>query len=184
MSEDVLFVQGAGEGAYLEDQALADYLESGLGHGYRVHYPRFEGLETVDFPTWKDEIRRVLSGLNDPIVVTHSLGGAALLKFMAEEGFPASVSALFMIATPYKGSDGEWGEDDFAVDAGFATALPRTKPLFLYHSDEDEWVPFEHMARWAEKLEHATIRAFSNRGHSFSSQPFRELIEDIKASTR
>ena len=178
----ILLIQGAGEGAHTEDQALADYLTTALGANYALAYPRFSGLENVDYDAWKAQAKVELETLGgNGIIVAHSLGGSALLKYLSEEAQGLPIRALFLIAAPYKANDGEWGTDDFAMSASFASTLPELQPLFMYHSQDDEWVPFAHLAQWAEKLPFAIVRRFDDRGHSFSALPFVELVEDIRS---
>lgn len=62
----------------------------------------------------------------------------------------------------------------------FTARLPEGLRIFLYHSRDDEVVPFAHLALYAEKLPHATIRAFDNRGHQFQ-QGLSEVVKDIQA---
>lgn len=181
----VLFVQGAGEGAHADDQALATYLTSGLASDYVVRYPEFSGLEDLVYETWKAEMDAELRRFGEPhIMVAHSLGGAAVLKYLAEERRDLDLDGLFLIGTPYKCADGEWGGDDFGLPLGFASSLPSIGQIVLYHSEDDEWVPFAHLARWAEKLPGARSRTFANRGHSFSALPFPELLADIRSPRR
>jgi len=181
MVKQVLFIQGAGEGAYDEDKVLADYLKNGLGAEYNFTYPKFSGLENVDYDAWKTQIGSELEGFgNGGIIVTHSLGGPALLKYLSEESIPLSIGGLFLIAAPYKCTDGEWGTDDFALDVNFGASLPEVQHLALYHSRDDEWVPFSHLTDWAEKLPQAILREFEDRGHSFSGSKFLELVGDIQ----
>ena len=40
--------------------------------------------------------------------------------------------------------------------------------MFLYHSRDDEAVPFAHAALYAEKLPRATVQEFDGRGHQFN----------------
>ncbi|MDR7272646.1 putative alpha/beta hydrolase family esterase [Pelomonas saccharophila] len=181
-NHQILFVQGAGEGAHAEDQALATYLTHAVAPDCTVRYPRFAGLEDVAYEVWKTEIAAELRSFGKPgIVVAHSLGGAAMLKYLSEQRPELSLAGLFLVGTPYKCVDGEWGSDDFAMPVDFASALPRIGAIFLYHSADDEWVPFPHLARWAEKLPAATVRPFTDRGHSFSKLAFPELIADIRS---
>jgi predicted alpha/beta hydrolase family esterase len=107
-----------------------------------------------------------------------------MLKYLTEEGRGLSLAGLFLVGTPYKCVDGEWGSDDFALPVDFAAALPRIGAIFMYHSADDEWVPFSHLAQWASKLPDATQRAFTDRGHSFSAMAFPELIADIRSLRR
>lgn len=184
MGRRILFVQGAGEGAHSEDELLATSLQKALAAQYRVSYPRFSGLEHVVYDTWQQEMATELAASGHPdIVVAHSLGGAAVLKYLSQGRRDWTLSGLFLIATPYKCKDGDWGTDDFALDLDFASNLPRIGAVFLYHSADDEWVPFAHLAQWAGKLPGSTIRQFRDRGHSFAGAEFPELVEDIGSLT-
>ena len=57
--------------------------------------------------------------------------------------------------------------------------LPEGLPVFLYHSRDDEWVPYAHLALYAEKLPQATIHEFDGRGHQFDGD-LSEVARDIK----
>lgn len=181
MTKKILFIQGAGEGAYDEDKVLADYIQSALASEYAFTYPLFPGLENIEYSAWKVQIASELEALgSSDIIVAHSLGGSALLKYLSEESVDISIAGLFLIAAPYKCTDGEWGTDDFALDVNFASSLPRVPKITLYHSQDDEWVPFSHLALWKEKLPYSIVRELDDRGHSFAKREFSELIEDIE----
>lgn len=180
-SRSILFVHGAGDGAHAEDQALATYLKNAVPPDYTLRYPRFAGLENPDYGVWKDEMDAELATFGDPgIVVAHSLGGAAVLKYLAQQRQNLSLAGLFLIGTPYTCANGDWG-DDFAVASDFASGLPRIGAIVMYHSEDDEWVPFSNLARWADKLPGAKLRRFTDRGHAFSASAFPELIDDIRS---
>lgn len=173
----VLFVQGAGEGAYEEDVPLADFVRGVAGD---VAYPRIDGLERIDWSSARKELAAALAGLEDGgRVVAHSLGAAAVLKLLSEGAETPRIAALFLIATPYKGKDGEWGGDDFALDTDFADRLPDCGDIRLYHSADDEFVPLDHVHRYGTKLPQAKVTVLDGYGHQFSSKPFQELAEDF-----
>lgn len=177
----ILIVHGAGDGAHAEDQALATYVRNALAPDCIGSYPQFSGLENPAYGTWKDEMDAELATFGDPgIVVAHSLGGAAMLKYLSQERRNLSLAGLFLIGTPYTCANGDWG-GDFALAADFASRLPKIGAIVMYHSEDDEWVPFSHLARWAERLPGARSRRFTDRGHSFSASPFPELIADIRS---
>ncbi len=52
MKKQVLFIQGAGEGAYEEDEKLADSLQEALGTEYQVSYPRMPDEENPQDEEW------------------------------------------------------------------------------------------------------------------------------------
>lgn len=185
MHRHILFVQGAGEGAHTEDQVLATYVERAVAPTHAVKYPKFCGLEEVAYGTWEKEMQAELAASGSPeIIVAHSLGGAAVLKYLSERRTDLPLAGLFLVATPYKCKDGEWGSDDFALPIDFASSLPKIGAIFTYHSDDDEWVPFAHLAQWSQKLPEATVRTFTDRGHSFSKVAFTELVDDIHSLRR
>ena len=76
-----------------------------------------------------------------------------------------------------------WGPEDekdgpYTLREGFASQLPKGVPIFLYHSRDDEWVPFAHLAMYAERIPQATIREFDGRGHQFNND-LSEVVSDI-----
>jgi predicted alpha/beta hydrolase family esterase len=178
----VLFIQGGSEGAYEADAALASYLQEQLGPDYEVIYPRISGLEELKaYAQTKSELARELGTLaDDALVVGHSLGGAALLKFLSEEKPERRIAGLFLAATPYFGRDGGWGNDDLAFESGFGSQLPEGTRVFLYHSRDDEGVPFDHLRRNAENLPNAAVREIGKGGHQFADG-IPELIQDLKS---
>ena len=182
MSQRILIIQGGGEGAHAEDQALADYLIQNLGSHTEIVYPKFSGLETIDYPAWRSQAIDVLKSLGDEaIIVAHSLSGPALLKVLAEDKPIHSILALYLVAMPYKCTDGEWGTDEFAIATDFVKNLPDIQQVMLFHSQDDEWVPFDHLSLYAEKWPEATIIPLDGRGHSFMKQEFSELTDAIKS---
>lgn len=176
---NILFVQGGGAGAYDEDSRLAASLQKALGSGYTVHYPRMPDEDAPEYEAWRAKILEERSGLaGDVILAGHSLGASLLLKVLVEETL--ETPGVFLAATPFWGA-ADWEVDDYARSEGFA--LPETLPLYLYHSRDDEWVPFAHQALYAEALPQATIRTFEDRGHQFGDD-LSEMAEDIRALGR
>lgn len=171
---DVLFLQGGGAGAYDEDSKLAASLQRALGSGYTVHYPRMPDENAPEYDAWKAKVLEELSGFEGEVILAgHSLGASLLLKVLGDTQLePVGV---FLVATPYWGAP-DWEVDAYALPDGFA--LPETLPIFLYHSRDDEWVPFAHQAMYAERLPQARIRTFEGRGHQFRDD-LSEVAADI-----
>ena len=110
-SKQILFVHGAGDGAHAEDQALATYLKSAVAPDYTVRYPRFLGVESAAYALWNGEMDAELAAHGDPhIVVAHSLGGAAVLKYLAQQRRKLPLAGLFLVGTPYTCGNGDWGD--------------------------------------------------------------------------
>jgi uncharacterized protein len=55
--------------------------------------------------------------------------------------------------------------------------------VFLYHSRDDEVVPFAHLALYEAKLRQAAVRRFDGRGHQFRGD-LSEVAGDIREVAR
>jgi uncharacterized protein len=178
MKKQVLFIQGAGEGAYEEDEKLATSLQEALGAEYQVSYPKMPNEESPEDRAWMAQISKELASLEGEIIlVGHSAGGGVLLKYLLKENIAKPIAGIFLIAIPYWGPEDE-EDEEYTLYEGFASQLPKGVPIFLYHSRDDEWVPFAHLAIYAEKIPQATIREFEGRGHQFNND-LSEVAADI-----
>jgi predicted alpha/beta hydrolase family esterase len=179
MKKQVLFVHGGGQGAYEEDKKLATNLRDVLGAAYEVRCPKMPDEDRPEYETWKERIARELTTLDgEVILVGHSLGASILLKYLSEEKAEKPVAGVFLVAPPYWGAE-DWEVSEYALQADFASKIPKELPVFFYHSRDDEWVPFAHLTLYAEKLPQATIHQFDDRGHQFDDD-LSEVTRDIK----
>lgn len=180
MSQSILFIHGGGAEAHAEDSKLADSLRANLGTDYTVRNPEMPDGDNPQYGPWASTITQEIAALGDEVIlVGHSFGASILLKYLTEDKPDATVRGLFLIATPYWG-EADWEVEDYALSDDFPAHLPAGLPIFFYHSRGDEWVPFEHMARYAEKLPQAVTREFEGRGHQFNDD-LSEVAADIKS---
>ena len=180
MKKQVLFIQGAGEGAYEEDEKLVKSLREMLGPEYNVQHPKMPEEEDQGYEVWKTRISKELDALDDwGILVGHSLGSSMLLKYLSEENIESSIAGIFLIAAPYWGTGG-WQMDEFTLDEGHASKLLKAVPVYFYHSRDDDTVPFTHLALHREKFPHAIVREFDGRGHQFNND-LSEVAADIQS---
>ncbi|HEY0738682.1 MAG TPA: alpha/beta fold hydrolase [Herpetosiphonaceae bacterium] len=180
MKKHVLFIHGAGEGAFEEDGILAASLQNALGPAYEVRYPKMPEEDSATYADWKAPIERELATLNDQVVlVGHSVGASVLIKYLSEEQPDKPITSLFLLATPYWGADEFWTWDEARLREDVAAKLENIPRIFLYHSRDDEVVPYAHLALYAAKLPQATIRTFDERGHQFGND-LAEVAEDIR----
>ena len=183
MKREVLFIQGAGKGAYKEDEKLIASLRQLLGREYEVHYPAMQNEDDADYETWKRQIEKNLAELDGVVIVVgHSLGASILIKCLAE-GDTKKITGIFLIATPFWGGDKGWkyeGYEALTLPEGPVDKLPANAPVFFYHSRDDEVVPFAHLALYAQKFPQATIRELNGRGHQLNND-LSEVVEDIKS---
>jgi serine hydrolase len=180
MKKCIVFIQGAGEGAYEEDGELVKSLRERLGSEYNIQYPRMPEDEDQGYEPWKAQISKELAALDDGIIlVGHSLGCSMLLKYISEEKVENSVESVFLIAAPYWGAGG-WQMDEFTFDEDHASKPLKVVPVYFYNSHDDDIVPFAHLALHAEKFSQATVREFDGRGRQFNND-LSEVAADIKS---
>jgi pimeloyl-ACP methyl ester carboxylesterase len=136
MTEHVLFLQGAGSGAYDEDKRLADSLQRALGPRFEVRYPAIPDDGDAPYEQWRQQIERELAGVPGPVVVVgHSVGASVLAKWLSEREDEQAIAGVFLIACPFWGGDG-WryeGYEELELPSGFAAGLPPGMPIYLYH---------------------------------------------------
>ena len=180
MKRQVLFIHGGGQGAYEADKELAANLRDELGAAYHVRCPEMPDEESPEYEAWKEEIEQELAALDgEVILVGHSLGALILLKYVSEEEVEKPVAGLFLVATPYVGTGG-WEFEEDALREDFAAEIHLRLPVFLYHSHDDEVVPFAHLSLYEARLPQATIHELEGRGHQFIND-LSEVARDIKS---
>ena len=179
MKSQILFVHGAGRGAHEADEKLAVSLGDALGTSYEVRSPKMPDEDSPEIEAWKDRILEELAAMDGEVVlVGHSVGASVLLKYLFEEAVEGPFARLFLVAAPYVGTGG-WEVDGYALQKDFASGFPEGLPVFLYHGREDEVVPFEHLALYAEVLPRATVREIDGRGHQLD-EDLSEVALDIR----
>jgi predicted alpha/beta hydrolase family esterase len=179
VNKQVLFIHGGGQGAHEEDKKMAANLQDLLGAAYDVRCPKMPNEDRPEYEAWKDRIAKEFHSVDgEAILVGHSLGASVLLKYLSEEGAGKPVAGVFLIAPPYWGAE-DWEVGEYALLEGFASKLPEALPVFFYHSRDDQWVPFAHLALYEEELPRATFREFDGRGHQFNDD-LSEVARDIK----
>jgi uncharacterized protein len=182
MRKQILIIHGAGgQVLHRRNTDWQATLQDALGSKFEVLTPQMPSPETPRYAAWKSRLEESLAMLNDKsILVGHSLGGSVLLKYLSEETCQKSIAGLFIVAAPFWGADREWQSDDFAFREDFSNLL-RIPQIVLYHSRDDEVVPFSHLASFKEKLPSAIVRLLNGRGHEFNNEEFCEIVDDIKS---
>jgi predicted alpha/beta hydrolase family esterase len=182
MKKQVLFIQGAGDGAYKADKKLADSLQQLLGSSHDVRYPEMNNENNPAPDKWMLQIKEELVTMNDTVIlVGHSVGGSILIKFLVEEKLKNTIAGIFLIATPFWGGGG-WtyeGYEKLVLPNKEYTKLSNDVPIFLYHSHDDDTVPFAHLALYANRFPNATVRELDERGHQLNND-LTEIAKDIK----
>jgi len=181
VKKQILFVHSAGpQGERQGSSGLIRYLEKELGEEFELCHPAMPAPENPVYEDWKRQIKEGFKDFREgSILVGHSLGGSALLKFLSEEKMAQRFSALLLIASPVWGMNTDWGKEDFLLVPGFSSKLPESLDISLFYSAHDDVVPFEHGAKYAELLPSASLRQIPGNSHLFENG-LPELIQEIK----
>jgi predicted alpha/beta hydrolase family esterase len=167
--------QGPDEGS----GPFAARLREELGPGYEVLFPIMPDPDDPHDEAWSDRLEQLFAEVDDPIVVVgHSLGGSTALKHLSRTAHLKSIAGLVLVATPFWG-ESEW-EAEFALPEGWPTPDTELPPIFLFHSRDDEEIPFANLERYAARLPDATVRPLDGCGHLFDRGDLSEIGEAIR----
>lgn len=179
MTVDVVFLHGAGTGAYAADAPLADSLALHLGDGFSMHLPRVPEQHDADERLWFDTIAAALADVRPPVVlVAHSAGGYRLLRYLASTRVTMPIAAICLIAVPFPGGDADWTFGGFELPGDLAHLLPADAAVRLYASEDDDVVPFAHRDLYATAIPRAITRTTTG-GHQLG-EDLRVVADDIR----
>ena len=170
MTTQILFVQGGGEGAHDQwDKKLVDSLASELGRDYEIRYPLVPNEADPTYADWRTALEKEFDRLDeDAIVIGHSLGGAILIRALAECRLKSALTAVILIAAPFVG-EGGWKSENTELRQDIAARLPVGVPVLLFHGTKDEVAPVEHVDLYAETISSALVRRLNGRDHQLNN---------------
>ncbi len=155
-------------------------LKNRLGPTFQVIRPEMPNKRNAKYPEWKIWFEKFFPFINDGVIlVGGSLGGTFLAKYLAENQFPKKIKAVFLLAACFD----DLPEEpllDFSLPQSLEKIESQTGKIILYHSKDDDVVPFAHLAKFQQALPSAAVRIFEDRGH-FNQLELPELTQDIKA---
>jgi uncharacterized protein len=153
-------------------------LATTLGDAYEVIAPRMPNPSNARYAEWKIILDKYVPLLDGGVIfVGHSLGGIFLAKYLSEEVYSKSIKATLLVAAPYNALD-ENPYVDFNILTNLSGLEKQGGKVFLYHSKDDEVVPFSSFERYQRELPTATTRVFIDRQH-FNQSEFPEIVADI-----
>ncbi len=180
MKKEILFIQGGGNGGYEADAKIVSSLRKALGTAYKVRYPEMSTDEAAPDFGWPGQIGKEISKIEgDVILAAHSLGASMLLKYLSENKIKKKIAGIFLISTPFWSGDEDWMQG-LKLQENFADQLPKDTPVFLYHSRDDEEIPFAHLSLYRKKLSRATFHEIANGGHQLNNG-LTHVAKDIKS---
>jgi predicted alpha/beta hydrolase family esterase len=157
-------------------------LQAELGDDFDVLTPRMPNSDNAQYREWRIWFEKIIPFLNEEVVlIGHSLGGIFLAKYLSENDFPKKIDALFLVAAPYDEEDRvDAMQSGFVLGEDLLRVSGQVKEIFLYHSKEDEVVPFADFEKYRKAFPHAHAFVFEGRGH-FTDATFPELTREVKS---
>ncbi|MCX6824425.1 MAG: hypothetical protein NT085_04860 [candidate division SR1 bacterium] len=105
-----------------------------------------------------------------------------LIKYLGENTFPKKIKQLHLMSSVFDESDMSEEEKysgDFAYDPQIISHLQdQVEEIFLYHSTDDDIVPYIHTEKIKAYLPKAKLVTFTDKGHFFIPE-IPEVIANI-----
>jgi len=157
------------------------HLVEDLADNFEVFTPSMPNKQNAKYIEWKIWFERYFDYLHDDIVlVGWSLGGMFLVKYLIENDVPFKINALFLVAAPLPSPDlGKEDCRDFCFDIDLTNSLQsKTDHIYLYHSQDDFVVPYNHSLQYKTLLPQAKLVSLDDYGHCLVEN-FVELLTEI-----
>ena len=154
-------------------------LQKVLGDPYEVILPRMPNSGNARYAEWKIWFGKFVPLFEENIIfIGHALGGIFLAKYLSEEKYPKKIRATLLVAAPYNAPD-DHPYVDFNILTDLSGLQEQGGEIILYHSKDDQVVPFSNFQRYQRELPSAQTRIFEDRKH-FNDASFPEIISDIQ----
>ena len=151
-----------------------------MGEEYEVIAPKMPNKLNAKYLEWKIWFEKFIPHFElEVILVGHSLGGTFLVKYLSENKLPKKIRGVFLVAACYNTQDSDYSMADFILPKNLEGIYLQAGKIFIYHSKDDEVVPFADFEKYKKELPKAVAREFTDRGH-FNQEEFPELFEDIR----
>jgi len=175
----VLFIHGAGDGAFSEDRKLAECLQDKLGHGYEVRYPAMPDEDDVNYDVWRERILQDVERMDEaPVLVGHSVGASVLIKIFTTPGPKPTIAGMFLVAGPFWYDHEFWRWDEVKLTSDAGENYPKDTALFAYHGESDESVPVTHLEMLVAMLPQIIAQRLPGRDHQLNGD-MTEVARDI-----
>ncbi|KKR31753.1 MAG: hypothetical protein UT65_C0018G0007 [Parcubacteria group bacterium GW2011_GWF2_39_8b] len=164
---------------YFKHKGWKSILQEKLGDDFEVIRPQMPNKINAKYLEWRIWFEKLVPLLNpEVILVGHSMGGIFLAKYLSENNFPKKILGTFLVSAPYDAETFEYTLVDFVLPADLKKFEEQGGKIYLYHSTDDDVVPFDNLEKYKKQLPSATARVFEDRGH-FNQEDFPELVQDI-----
>lgn len=152
-----------------------------LGGEFEVVAPSMPCKQNAKYLEWKIWFEKFIPFLHDGVIlIGHSLGGLFLVKYLSENHLTVSVRATFLVGAPFELTTRRPdGLGDFVLGDDLSRFVSQAGDVVIYHSHDDEIVPYSSGQKYLESLPRAHLETFEDRGH-FNQETFPELEDKLR----
>ncbi len=165
----------------LEDLRTTDWkmtLQQKLGSAFEVYCPAMPNKQNAKYAEWKIWFEKFVPFMEpNVILIGHSLGAIFLAKYLSENIFPVTIRATLLVGAPFN-TPTNHPLADFNLGAVLSLLSKQAGDVFLYHSKDDQIVPYSNFQDYQQALPNTHLFSFEDRGH-FRDEKFPEIIESI-----
>lgn len=155
--------------------------------GFRVEVPAMPVPEEPTIERWVPHLAQVVGTPDeDTYLIGHSMGGRAILHYLAQLPADAKIGGVIGVASACILRNLEPEEEPIfrpwqEVSLDYAAIRERAKKFVAIFSDNDPWIPLEaNKAFWEQNFGAATL-VLHERGHFSESDGIKELPEVLDA---
>ena len=124
---------------------------------------------------WLDSLQNAIKENGEGTVLGHSLGGVLAMRYVEAGGQPQKV---ILVAAPFKKIEAIPGIDNFLAKPFEISDIMRGQTQFtVIGSDDDHYVPIEHIKSWGELLKVEPIIFHGYRHFGSGRTEFPEILE-------
>ncbi|MBU1126154.1 MAG: alpha/beta fold hydrolase [Patescibacteria group bacterium] len=147
--------------------------------GHDVVLPDLPDPESPDPEVWTKTLVEEVGPIDDEtIVVGHSVGAAAALRFLEAAEAYSTPKACLLISPPWMiRSDDLRGF--FLSELDFDVLMWKASRFVIIHSKDDDKIPFDHAEKYAAVLHAKLIERNNGEGH-FLGEKYPIILETLK----
>ena len=148
--------------------------------GHEVIVPDLPSPEKPDPEEWtKTLVEEVGTIDHETIILGHSLGGAAALRFLEAAEVTSTPKACILVATPWMiKSDDLRGF--FMSELDFDVLMWKASKFVVVHTRDDKVIPFDHAEKYADVLHATLVERNNGEGHFKDKEQYPVLLDILK----
>lgn len=145
--------------------------------GHDVMIPTLPNPEAPDRDEWTKALLEQVGPIdNETVVLGHSLGGAAALRFLEAAEAYSTPHALILVSTPWM-IHSEQFRGFFMTELDYEVLMWKASKAYILHAKDDPTIPFDHAEKYARVL-HAQLVTAATGGH-FQGQEYPVVLETV-----